>query len=88
MLIQKQRRFYESAVKFLGVLLEKDNENYKKIGIFRRPDEPGPLSNITMLQQGKKFVENIVYENLITLTPIAMISDIPYQKSPKTMSKI
>ncbi|GIY40693.1 uncharacterized protein CDAR_183201 [Caerostris darwini] len=60
----KQRRFNESAVKFLEMLLEKDNDHYTKIGIFRRPDEPGPLSNITLLQQGKKFVENIVYEKL------------------------
>ncbi|GIY70363.1 uncharacterized protein CEXT_753861 [Caerostris extrusa] len=48
----------------LEVLLEKDNDHYTKIGIFRRPDEPGSLSNITLLQQGKKFVENIVYEKL------------------------
>ncbi|GBN84605.1 hypothetical protein AVEN_232252-1 [Araneus ventricosus] len=63
-LSEKKNRFYENAIKFVEVLLEKEGENYPKIGIFRRPDEPGPVSNITLLQKGKQGIERILYGEL------------------------
>ncbi|GIY00530.1 uncharacterized protein CEXT_769441 [Caerostris extrusa] len=60
----KETKFYEKAMKFVDVLLIKKDIRYSKIGIFRRPDEPGPLSNITLLQEGKELVGNIIHEDL------------------------
>ncbi|XP_018020421.2 uncharacterized protein LOC108676795, partial [Hyalella azteca] len=60
----EQKIFYTQALKFVNTLLIKDGEQFLRIGIFRRPDEPGPLSNITLLQEGKRHIERIVNENL------------------------
>ncbi|GBN31375.1 hypothetical protein AVEN_12449-2 [Araneus ventricosus] len=60
----KENQFYENAIKFVDVLLEKDGESYPKIGLFRRPDEPGPISDIPLLQKGKEDIERIIYEKL------------------------
>ncbi|GBO10552.1 hypothetical protein AVEN_71486-1 [Araneus ventricosus] len=61
---KKENRFYENAIKFVEVLLEKEGEKYTRIGIFRRPDMPGPVSDIPLLQEGKRDIERIVYETL------------------------
>ncbi|GBN91149.1 hypothetical protein AVEN_186955-1, partial [Araneus ventricosus] len=63
-LSEEEKRFYENAIKFVDVLLEKDGEEYSKIGIFRRPDEPGPISDIPLLQNSKNAIERIVFERL------------------------
>ncbi|GFT70513.1 uncharacterized protein NPIL_152991 [Nephila pilipes] len=60
----KDRIFLERAIKFVSVLLERDGDRYSRIGIFRRPDEPGPLSNIALLQDGKQHIEIIIHEIL------------------------
>ncbi|XP_047735425.1 uncharacterized protein LOC108672709 [Hyalella azteca] len=60
----ERKKFYAQALKFVSTLLIKDGEHYSRIGIFRRPDEPGPLSNITLLQEGKEHVEKILNEVL------------------------
>ncbi|WP_266264388.1 hypothetical protein [Rickettsia hoogstraalii] len=60
----KEQNFYDSAIKFIDVLLVKEDDCFTKIGIFRRPDEPGPLSNITLLQVGKEHIEKILYQQL------------------------
>ncbi|GIY51977.1 uncharacterized protein CEXT_422361 [Caerostris extrusa] len=57
-------KFYGNAVKFIDVLLSRADSEYTNIGIFRRPDEPGPLSNITLLQEGKRHIEKMLYETL------------------------
>ncbi|GBO21330.1 hypothetical protein AVEN_267892-1 [Araneus ventricosus] len=61
---EKENRFYENAIKFVEVLLEKEEEKYTRIGIFRRPDMPGPVSDIPLLREGKQYIEKIVYEKL------------------------
>jgi hypothetical protein len=53
----EEKKFCTQALKFLNVLLSKNGEHYSRIGIFRRPYEPGPLSNISLLQEGKKRIE-------------------------------
>ncbi|CAK6587165.1 MAG: hypothetical protein IRF12RH_07155 [Rickettsia helvetica] len=60
----EEQKFYNNSIKFIDVLLAKEDDYYTKIGIFRRPDEPGPLSNITLLQEGKEHIERILYEKL------------------------
>ncbi|GBN01100.1 hypothetical protein AVEN_198811-1 [Araneus ventricosus] len=60
----KERKLLENSSRFISKLLIKDSKQYSRIGIFRRPDQAGPLSNITLLQQGKEHVENILHEKL------------------------
>ncbi|GFT48415.1 uncharacterized protein NPIL_178081 [Nephila pilipes] len=59
-----ERNFFESVKQIIDILLLKDKDQYSRIGIFRRPDEPGPLSNISLLSNGKKYVNNIIYNEL------------------------
>ncbi|CAL1286289.1 unnamed protein product [Larinioides sclopetarius] len=63
-LSEKENQFYKNAIKFVEVLLEKEGEIYPRIGIFRRPDEPGPVSDIPLLQKGKQDIETILYKKL------------------------
>ncbi|XP_018011522.1 uncharacterized protein LOC108668780 [Hyalella azteca] len=67
----ERKKFYVQALKFVNTLLIKDGEQFLRIGMFRRPDGPGPLSNITLLQQGKEHVGKIVNENLVFVTTSA-----------------
>ncbi|XP_018007170.1 uncharacterized protein LOC108664972 isoform X3 [Hyalella azteca] len=60
----KDKQFHEQAMKFVEILLIMKDGHYSRIGIFRRPNKPGPLSNIMLLQEGKKHVQRIVNENL------------------------
>ncbi|GFQ91982.1 uncharacterized protein TNCT_143661 [Trichonephila clavata] len=59
-----ERKFYDNAIKFIKAMLGKDGERAAKIGIFRRPDEPGPLNEIALLREGKTHVEEILYKKL------------------------
>ncbi|CAL1264629.1 unnamed protein product [Larinioides sclopetarius] len=60
----KEKHFYEAAVKFISILLTKDEEQYARIGIFRRPDQPGPLSEISLLQEGKAHIKRLINKKL------------------------
>lgn len=57
--------FYINITKFIDALLEKDGDCYKRIGIFRRPDKPGPLSEIDLLKNEKITLEKIIHKNMI-----------------------
>lgn len=59
------KNFNEIAVKFINILLDTNGQTYTKIGIFRRPDDSGPLSGITLLQEGKVPLKKILHENLL-----------------------
>ncbi|GBN84786.1 hypothetical protein AVEN_6331-1 [Araneus ventricosus] len=83
---EKENRFYENAIKFVEVLLEKEGEKYTRIGIFRRPDMPGPVSDIPLLREGKKYIEKIVYEKLNFSTKNN--EDFGYTVSEKTKNDI
>ncbi|GBN24043.1 hypothetical protein AVEN_265363-1 [Araneus ventricosus] len=85
-LSEKEKRFYENAIKFVDVLLEQESEQYSKIGIFRRPDEPGPVSDIPLLQKGKQDIERIVNEKL-NFT-VKNNEDFGYTVSDKTKNDI
>ncbi|XP_049822727.1 uncharacterized protein LOC126265406 [Aethina tumida] len=56
---------YVKAIQFIDLFLIKNEHEFINIGLFRRPDEPGKLSEIALMQDGKKKLENIVYNNLI-----------------------
>jgi ABC-type Fe3+/spermidine/putrescine transport system ATPase subunit len=60
----EDKTFNSKAIELMNILLEKNDESYTRIGIFRRPDKSGPLSRIPLLQEGKKSVEKILYEKL------------------------
>ncbi|GFS60635.1 uncharacterized protein TNIN_366091 [Trichonephila inaurata madagascariensis] len=59
-----EKEFYASATKLIDALLEKEGERYLKLGLFRRPDEPGLLSDIALLQEEKMHVKFILNETL------------------------
>lgn len=60
----KEQKFCKNAINLLNILLIRNNEGYARIGIFRRADEPGPISKSILLQEGKKYIKNILHENL------------------------
>lgn len=53
-------KFYTKAIQFLNILLIENNKEYSRIGIFRRPDEPGPLNEIILLEENKEILKNLV----------------------------
>ncbi|XP_018022899.1 uncharacterized protein LOC108678914 [Hyalella azteca] len=61
---RQDKKFCEQAMKFVDILLIMKDGHYSRIGIFRRPNKPGPLSSNTLLQEGKDHIEKIVNENL------------------------
>ncbi|GBN17916.1 hypothetical protein AVEN_96591-1, partial [Araneus ventricosus] len=60
----KDDTFYENALKLIDIILEKDGERYKKIGIFRKLDEWDSTSNIAALQEEKNNMKRILCEEL------------------------
>lgn len=58
------KEFYKNAIQFIEALLVKNGDDYLNIGLFRRPDNTGPLSDMELLQKERKDAEKIVYENL------------------------
>ncbi|KAF8789166.1 hypothetical protein HNY73_007130 [Argiope bruennichi] len=60
----EDRELYEAAVQFISILLIRDRGQYARIGLFRRPDQPGPLSEISLLQDEKENVKRLIHKNL------------------------
>ncbi|XP_054718972.1 uncharacterized protein LOC129228321 [Uloborus diversus] len=85
-LSDNEQKFYSSAIKFIDILLKKEGGYHTKIGIFRRPDEPGPLSNITLLREGKEHIEKLLYERLNFTEKIS--EDFGYTISEKSKNDI
>lgn len=50
-------------LKFIDVLLQHKEQSYPKIGIFRRPDEAGPLARVNSLLNSRKVIEKVIYLN-------------------------
>ncbi|GFR32202.1 uncharacterized protein TNCT_314981 [Trichonephila clavata] len=59
-----EKQFLDNAIKLVEALLVKNGDHYAKIGIFRRPDESGQLSNVSLLQAGRKIIKDLLNENL------------------------
>lgn len=78
--------FFEHANTLLDSLLQKNGTDYTKLGIFRRPNKPGKLTSIPILQNGKKSLKKIIEHNLQYL-PVDK-SDIGYTVSEKSKNVI
>ncbi|GIX77722.1 uncharacterized protein CDAR_303361 [Caerostris darwini] len=61
---EAEEHFCKNAVKFIEVLLAQDAEQYSRIGIFRRPDEPGALNEITLLKEEKNHILRMIHKKL------------------------
>ena len=51
-------------IKLIDALITRNQKGYSKIGVFRRPDAPGLLSENELIKKAKKNIETIVYETL------------------------
>lgn len=60
----ENKKFCHDAIKLIEILLVKEGDDYTNIGIFRRPDEPGRLSDIALLQYGKQRIKMIINAKL------------------------
>lgn len=60
----EDKAFYKNAIKLLNALLTKKDSHYSRLGIFRRPNEPGIISQIQLLQNDKKKIINMVRQNI------------------------
>lgn len=56
--------FYLKAIKIIDEMLFEKNGKLARIGIFRKPDEPGPLSEISILYDGKIKSREVVIQNI------------------------
>lgn len=60
----KNSEIVKNQLKICNILLDNTDEKYNRIGLFRRPNQSGPLSEITLLQNQKKHIENTVKNKL------------------------
>lgn len=67
-LIQKDKISDKETIKFIEILLAQSGDVYTKIGIIRSPEEPGRVSDIESLQDGKISLEKLVYENIQSIS--------------------
>lgn len=56
--------FSARAIKLVDTLLTKNGTSYKRIGLFRRPNEEGALSQSNELQEGKRYLKNMIVNNI------------------------
>ncbi|XP_069673891.1 uncharacterized protein [Periplaneta americana] len=54
----------QNAIALIDTLLLKENGKYVRIALFRRPDEAGPLSEISLLQDGKLSLKTLIRHNI------------------------
>ncbi|XKL65629.1 hypothetical protein PGB90_009049 [Kerria lacca] len=54
----------EQGKQLIDALLIKSEEGYKRIGLFRRPENVGPLSKMEVLQEERIRLKRIIEENL------------------------
>lgn len=58
------REFNEEAIKFIDILLENENTEYTRIGIFRLATANGSVRDMSVLQNEKKVISSIVNQNI------------------------
>ncbi|XP_065222169.1 uncharacterized protein LOC135846810 [Planococcus citri] len=59
-LSDEKKTFYAGALSFIRIILTQTDGDYMRIGLFRLPDRAGPFSNISLVQNGKKRIEQII----------------------------
>lgn len=77
--------YNEHALKTIDVIVGENGEDRSKIGIFRFPDQAGPFSEITILHEGKRRIENIITNLEFTAKTE---NDFGYTISEESMSEI
>jgi energy-coupling factor transporter ATP-binding protein EcfA2 len=82
----QNQKFLENSVKLCDILLTKDNGQHSRIGVFRRPHESGPISEIELLQDGKRHIEKIINENLAFTAKVD--DDFNFSLSDQTKNEI
>lgn len=60
----KKVRFNKNAIKIIEIFLSKENGEYTRIKLFRRPDEAGPLSDNEILTKEKIVLQKVISDNL------------------------
>lgn len=60
----EEKTYCTQALHFISIILERNNNDYAKIGLFRFPDKTGPFSDISLVQKGQERVRKIIYEQL------------------------
>ncbi|XP_014283567.1 uncharacterized protein [Halyomorpha halys] len=55
---------YERDIRFIKILLVNVNEDYEKIGIFRKPEEAGRLSELDETLEERNLLQKIVLNNI------------------------
>lgn len=60
----KKRQFVKNAIKIIEIFLTRENGEFSRIKLFRKPDEKGPLSDISLLSEEKVIVQKMISENL------------------------
>lgn len=78
--------FSAKVTKLVDALLSKNGTSYERIGIFRRPDEAGPLSENSLLQEGKRFMKKM-FVDVIQYTRVKP-NDFGYSISDRSKNEI
>ncbi|XP_072158852.1 uncharacterized protein [Bemisia tabaci] len=60
----ERKQLLAAVIRFIGVLLQKDGNTYSRLGIFRKPDDVGPLQSVHSLRESKKPLEKIIHQNI------------------------
>lgn len=59
-----KRVFNEKAMKFVSTLLIQNGEKYERIGFFRKAEEAGPLKDMKIFQDEKKYLDKMINEDI------------------------
>lgn len=62
--VQLHPSFKKEAIKFIDILLERQNDKYQRIGILRSPSSVGPLKDMEVFMNEKMRLKEIIHENL------------------------
>lgn len=62
----KRRSFCANAIKIVKIFLTKENGQFSRIKLFRRPDEAGPLSENELLVEEKLQMQKMISDNLLS----------------------
>lgn len=77
----------ENIIQFIDSLLEKKQHKYHKIGLFREPDEEGPVEDIELMQDVKHNLLKII-DRVIDGTDISLAEDFGYTITATFMDKV
>jgi len=64
-LSSSETQFCNQAIKFIDILLEKEDGVYTRIGIFRKPTKAGPLNEMDWAAKEKIHIGKIIFDRLM-----------------------